>query len=114
MASFYSELLNVINASVDKSFTPDITEGVVVEDNPISVEIDKNSPLLDVDFLIIPEHLHEHDVEVDFQGDMTFNGESSSGSISGTFTVKSDLKVGDAVILLRVMNGQRYLVLDRL
>lgn len=105
MGLAYDKLVQIIGSRVDKSFTADIVEGTVVSDNPISVEIDKNSPLLDVDFLIIPEHLLEHDVEVEFEGEPTFKGK---------MTVKSGLKVGDPVLMLRCMGGDRYLVIDRI
>lgn len=105
MGLAYDQLITIIKASIDSAYIPDIVEGVVVDDNPITVEIDKNMDLLDVDFLIIPEHLIEHDVEVEFKGEPSF---------SGTMTVKSGLKVGDPVLMMRCLKGQRYLILDRL
>lgn len=131
MGLAYDKLVSIIKSSIDSAYIPDIVEGTVVDDNPITVEIDKNSPLLDVDFLIIPEHLLEHDVDVEYEGEFdltqssiqaSIGGESGTlnisapfnGKFKGKLTVKGNLKVGDPVLMMRCLNGQRYLVLDRI
>lgn len=132
MGQAYDKLVNIVQSSINSSFTPEVVEGTVVNDNPVTIEIDKNSLLLDIDFLIIPEHLLEHDVEVEYEGEFdlsevqipgTINNstiesfhfpEKFKGKFEGKLTLKSQLKKGDAVILMSCLGGQRYLVLDRL
>ncbi|QIB68643.1 DUF2577 domain-containing protein [Aminipila butyrica] len=110
--------------------------GKVVSERPLKIQIDQKITL-DGEFLLVPESLTDHQVNmvVDHQTQpsggfshghsVTTDGGSGSASphsqsnhaheYSGTksFTVLNGLRTGDKVILLRVQGGQKYIVLDR-
>lgn len=68
----------------------------------IKIKIDNMPVELDVDDLIVCEHLTEHSRQV-----------TISGSTSSAITFKSALSVGDRVIVASINKDQRYVVIDK-
>jgi hypothetical protein len=106
--------------------------GAVEAGNPVAVlygEVEKESPLavrvdqrftLTSEFLVVPESLLEH--KLDLQHSHTYTDAGGSGtSIRVTETafaespaiIRRGLEMGDKLLLLRMQGGQRYVVLDR-
>jgi len=52
-------------------------------------------------FLVVPEHLTDHEVVVEYEGVQT------------KYIFNKALKLDDKVILLQQKGGQQYLILDR-
>lgn len=73
---------------------------MVTKTNPIEIKIEQKL-VLDDDFLIVPEHLTDHNTNVTIDG------------IKKVCTVHNALANGEKVILARVQGGQKYIVQDR-
>lgn len=105
----YNDVKDIVLDVVGAYNTTDIILGTITSLSPFKVEVDGNSELYPESAFIIPEYLKERKEEVSFtgtynEGDLTFEGE---------LTIKSTLKEGDIVILLKCQQGQRLLVLDK-
>lgn len=79
----------------------DLREGTVVSVSPVKVKV-TNLFTIPSSMLIVPQHLTNHDVEVELFGE------------EQTLTIRNELKVGDKVALLRKQGGQSYFILDRI
>lgn len=113
-----------------------VSLGRVVSEKPLKVQLDQKI-VLDEDFLLVPESLTDHPVEMvvdhqtqpagGFSHGHSVTTDAGSGSAaphsqpnhthgySGTktFMVLNGLRTGDHVFLLRAQGGQKYIVLDR-
>lgn len=74
--------------------------GNVISINPLKVSIDQKV-ILTSGFLVVPEHLTDHEMTVEYAGAQT------------TYAFKNALKIDDKVVLLQQKGGQQYLILDR-
>lgn len=79
-----------------------VCTGKVVSISPLKIQVEQKLQL-DMDNLILPEHLTDYDIELQLKG----------GSTKQIYTVYNSLKVDDVVILVRQAGGQKYLVVDR-
>lgn len=79
----------------------EILYGIVETDSPLSIRINQNTLLLDVD-LVLCRNLTNYAI------DLT---ESELGT--RTYQVNNALKIGEKVVLFRFQGGQDYLVYDR-
>lgn len=78
----------------------DLLYGKVTSTNPLKVSVD-NRFELPSSFLILTSLVTNHTVN------MTVDGETKP------YEVNLGLEVGEAVILLRVHNGQKFIIIDR-
>ena len=74
--------------------------GKVLSIDPLTVSIDQKI-ILQSGFLVVPEHLTDYKMTVEFAGAET------------TYTFKNSLRIEDKVALLQQKCGQQYLILDR-
>lgn len=74
--------------------------GKVTSINPLTVSINQKI-VLTSGFLVVPEHLTDHKMTVEFMGAET------------TYTFKNALQIDDKVVLLQQKGGQQYLLLDK-
>lgn len=92
----------------------DLRFGKVTSTTPLKVQV-TNQFTLPESLLIVPKHLTDYkvDVEIDWS---TEESNTHSHGVTGTKTmiIKSALKVGDKVALLRKTGGQSYFILDRI
>lgn len=68
----------------------------VTRGNPLEVMVDQRT-LLSKDFLIVPDHMTEHKINVEGQ----------------EVVVRRGIEQGDKLLLLRVQGGQSFVVLGR-
>ena len=99
-----SELVGVIQQIVQntvRAMKPaDMATGTIVSISPLSVQPDIHMPPLPEKALILTDTVRERTVDV--QG-----GE-------GKVAVREGLRPGDKVLMLRVQNGQKYLILSKI
>lgn len=83
----------------------DFSIGTVVKENPVTIRLEENMELSE-EFLILTEHV----LETEETGRICLNGNDWNSC-----RMKRDrrLKTGEAVALLRAVDGQQYLVLGR-
>lgn len=87
--------------AMDNAQMCDLRYGTVVDVNPLKVKV-TNVFTIPSALLIVPERLTNYSVTItDESGDKTV-------------TIKSALKTGDKVALLRKQGGQSYFILDRI
>lgn len=100
-----SELLGVVQQVIQESMEgmklADMATGTVVSESPISVQLDISMPPIPEAGLILTDAVKPRAVSV-------------QGGGGGIVTVSDGLVAGDKVLLLRVSNGQRYIVLSKI
>ncbi len=79
----------------------DMATGTVVSAAPLSVQIEATLPPIPSKALVLTESVIERVVQV-------------NGGGGGTVVVHEGLKTGEKVLMLRVQNGQKYIVLSRI
>ncbi|WP_339295929.1 DUF2577 domain-containing protein [Paenibacillus sp. FSL W7-1279] len=93
--------------------------GTVISLSPLEVRLDQRLTLSEA-FLIVPESLTRY--EIDLHHTHEYTDDSGTGSSTKKtepalpvkpIVIRKGLAVGDAVILLRLQGGQKYLVLDK-
>jgi hypothetical protein len=96
--------VNVIGASNPL----DVQFGTIVDDD-LTIQIDQKS-ILPREFFIVPEQMTRYVV------DLTHNHTYSEGTTInslGALVIREGLNKGDSVILLRIEQGSRFLILDK-
>lgn len=114
--------------AVDNSQPMAVLFGTVKSESPLSVAVDQKT-VLTKEFLVIPERLTDHEVNVSVKPDYAWKTQDKSGgSGEGSFSahkheisvtesklfIHNHLRVGDKVALLRSPGGQKFLVYDRI
>lgn len=125
------DLLRVLKVSASEerraSDPCDILQGYVLSASPLKIQI-SDKLILDDDFLVLPEHLTDHEVEIEIETAKKWTTESTGGGageaafashshdIKGKRKMKilNALKKDDIVLLLRQDGGQNFIVLDRI
>ena len=79
----------------------DMATGTVVSAAPLSVQTETTLPPIPSKALVLTESVIERIVQL-------------KGGEGGTVVVHEGLKTGDKVLMLRVQNGQKYIVLSRI
>lgn len=85
------------------------------DDEPLKIQVNPKLILEDkYDHLIVPELLTKRKIKVEVKGN-TDSTEGHSHPVNGTFeiTIDNKLKKEDYVILLRLVGGNKYLILDK-
>lgn len=91
----------IVKNYVDSLKLADVVYGKVVSNDPMTIKLDAYTDILPSKFIVCPEHLLKHDVE------MTCDG------IKKTYTVEPQLKGGDRVVLVKALGGQRFYVIGK-
>ena len=107
----YNDLKQLIGEFNSSSMPTEILLGTIVSLSPIQVHIDGNSEYYPSRAFVIPEHLTDREIEVEYEGTNTAMGEGLS--FTGKMTIKNGLKEGDSVLLVQCQGGQKLVVLDR-
>lgn len=84
--------------------------GTVTKSSPLEVNVDQRFTL-DEDFLIVTECMTRY--EVDLKHKHETSGEDTQEALLDKIVIREGLKVGDAVLLLRMQGGQKYVVCDK-
>lgn len=113
---------------VENSQPAAVMYGTVMSESPLSVLVDQKMTLTS-DFLVVPEHLTDHEMDVSVKAGYGWktkdkaggSGESAYASHNHDivinelkFFVHGHLKAGDKVSLLRAPGGQQFFILDRI
>lgn len=101
----------VAKDAVDAGKPVAVQIGTVVAINPLAISLDSRLTLPEV-FLIIPESLTRY--EIDLSHVHKLNGSpDTERSLTDKIVIREGLAVGDAVLMLRIQGGQKYVVLDK-
>lgn len=109
MANFAEMIKRAAMDAVKASKPATILYGEVVTTSPLKIKVADNISL-GREHLIVPERLTDYEVNMEYDepvGDSFVHRRI-------LYTVRSALKVGDKVILVRDQGGQRFLIVDRL
>ena len=116
-----ARLLQLFNG--DKTQPTTITNATIQSVSPIAVRVDGDSIDTPAQGIIVAEHLTEHKRTVSYTGGTvsgqvqdTYSGGGelkSLGIVDGELTIKSNLKVGNRVIVAVASDGQIVYVLDK-
>lgn len=103
--------------AVADSKPTDVCMGVVVSESPLAVQLNQKLTLTE-DFLLLSRAVTEYTVTmtVEHTTETALGGddEHSHGYMGEKeFLVQNQLKEGEKVILIRLVGGQKYLILDR-
>lgn len=79
----------------------DMAVGTVVSSSPLAVQTDSSMPPIPETALSLTDAVIARTVKV-------------QGGAGGTVTIHEGLKTGDKVLMLRVKNGQNYIVLSKI
>jgi len=100
-----TNLLGVIQMVIQENLKgqklADMMTGTVVSGSSVSVQPDVSMPPIPSSGLILTSAVKERREKVE-------------GGAGGTVMVTEGLKPGDKVLMLRVSNGQRYIILSKL
>lgn len=106
-----SDTIKRLGAGAVNSSNPvTVMFGTVTKLNPLEVNVDQRFTL-DEDFLIVTERLTRY--EIDLKHKHTTGSEDTGEALTDKVVIREGLKVGDAVMLLRVQGGLKYVVWDR-
>lgn len=94
--------------AVESTNPVNVVFGTVTTSNPIEIEIHQKLKLTK-DFLVMTERVTRYEVDLE-------HDHGGSKALSGKLTdipIRTGLKKGDKVALLRVQGGHQYLVIDK-
>lgn len=99
------ELIGVIQKIVQNTIRAmkptDKATGTVLSADPLSIQTDTSMPPLPAAALLLTDAVKERTAMV-------------QGGEGGSVTVAEGLKAGDRVLMLRVQNGNQYIVLSKI
>lgn len=114
-----NDLVRVIKKAAEDAnqagYPVNVMTGTVTGVSPLTVTVEQRFTLSSA-FLIVPEHLTDHKVNMSFAGQTDEAGDPAHRHGYGgqlTMTVHNGLKSGDSVVLIRQQGGQKYLIVDR-
>lgn len=99
--SFLGVIQKIVQKTVEGLKMAEMETGTVVSVSPMSIQTDASRPLIPAAALILTSEVKDRIVKVE-------------GGSGGTVQVHEGLKAGDKVLMLRVSNGQRYIILSKL
>jgi hypothetical protein len=95
------QIQKIVNNLLENKKLTDFTTGTVTRVNPLEIKLEGTMLPIPRAALILTQTVS------DYQVDMTIGNETQS------VTIRNGLKSGDNVILLRVLNGQNFIVLSK-
>lgn len=119
MANLLTTIKQAAVDAVEASSPVSIIHGIVTKVAPLEVKVDQRF-VLSSRFLIVPESLTKLELQLAHThtySDTGVNGETTKTTAAANYDepiiIRTGLRVGDAVIMLRLQGGQQYLILDR-
>ena len=95
----------------------ELLQGTVISTSPLKIQIANDSKLIiGAAITVVPKHLTTHTVKVTIPasgGHSQYEGSGVHSHTEVTMTVYNALQTGDAVHLLAVQNGKKFIALDR-
>jgi hypothetical protein len=111
------KLVDLIKSTALKAFEAsnpvNILFGTVSSANPLEIEIHQKLKLTE-EFLVLSERVTRY--EVDLEHDHSNSAGTTTKALSNLLTktpIRTGLKNGDRVVLLRVQGGHQFVVLDK-
>lgn len=105
------EALQQLAAETGNGLNPVIiATGVVVSVDPLKIQIDQKTTLLE-SMLRLTRAVSDHSLEVVIPPVVDSNGDIAAGTYK--ITIHKDLQIGESVLLIRDQGGQKYTVIDR-
>lgn len=95
----------IIQANLEAQKLTEFEAGTVTSTSPLKIKVTADLPDLPADVFILTEAVKAWDEEVTIE----YNG----GIPQAAVIHHKGLQVGDKVILLRVLKGQKYIILSR-
>lgn len=109
----YNDLKKLVREVVGADTPTDIIVGTVDSLSPLKVMVDNNSEYFPSSCFVVPEHLTDREIEVEYEGEnIAQNNEPLH--FKGKMKINEGLKVGDVVLMLQCLKGQKLIILDRL
>lgn len=100
---------NVAVKAVEATNPVHVLFGTVVSERPLEVQIHQKLKLTE-EFLVITERVTRYEVNLEHNHGGGIN--ALTGMLTNT-PIRTGLKKGDKVVLLRVQGGQQFIVLDK-
>ncbi|MGG1878130.1 DUF2577 domain-containing protein [Paenibacillus cisolokensis] len=85
--------------------------GTVVSISPLEISLDQRITLPEA-FLIVPESLTRYEIDLSHVHKLSGSPDTEQ-ALTDKIVIRKGLAVGDAVILVRVQGGQKFVVLDK-
>ena len=109
MAGMIETIKKASIGAMNASNPLDIEFGTIMAIDNLTIKIDQKR-ILPKEFFIVPDHLTRYVINLEHSHTYT---DGSTGLNLGEIVVREGLKIGDVVALLRIENGSRFLVLDK-
>lgn len=97
----------------------DYVTGVVTSKDPLKVKI-TNSFEIGEEFLVVPQSMTDHEVEVTIKKEYGWKTKDRSGGAGDDIVLENvkimihnSLKAGDEVLMMRKSGGQEFVVIDK-
>ena len=97
----------------------DYVTGVVTSEDPLKVKI-TNSFEIGEEFLVVPQSMTGHEVEVTIKKEYGWKTKDRSGGAGDDIVLENvkimihnSLKAGDEVLMMRKSGGQEFVVIDK-
>jgi hypothetical protein len=97
----------------------DYVTGVVTSEDPLKVKI-TNSFEIGEEFLMVPQSMTDHEVEVTIKKEYGWKTKNRSGGTGDDIVLENvkimihnALKAGDEVLMMRKSGGQEFVVIDK-
>jgi hypothetical protein len=97
----------------------DYVTGVVTSEDPLKVKI-TNSFEIGEEFLVVPQSMTDHEVEVTIKKEYGWKTKDRSGGAGDDIVlenvkimIRNSLKAGDEVLMMRKSGGQEFVVIDK-
>lgn len=105
------EAIKIASRNVNEASKPvELTSGQVVSTSPLAVKIDQKLTIPEK-LLVLTDAVRDYQTEMTLVGLMDSRGDSVSGR--SVITIHNALKAGEAVLLLRMQGGQKYMIIGR-
>lgn len=85
--------------------------GSIVSVSPLEISLDQRITLPEA-FFYVPESLTRYEIDLSHVHKISGSPDTEK-ALSDKIVIRKGLAVGDAVILLRVQGGQKFVVLDK-
>lgn len=110
MMSLANSIRKLGAGAVDANYPVAVMYGTVTKINPLEVNVDQRFTI-EEECLIVPEQMTKFEIDLKHKHDTT--GVPTQYALTEKVVIREGLKAGDAVLLLRVQGGQKFVVWDR-
>lgn len=109
----YNDILQIVKDVSSASAPTDCIQGTVMSVSPLQIMIEQTQDYYPESVYLIPEELTDYEVDIELSGDFSLPQVSGNGTFKGKMKVYNGLRVGDTVLLLKCMGGQKIYILGR-